>query len=146
MRPAHVAAAALAALVLPAPAGAAWTATGTGTGRAATATLPTPAPVTASCASTSSVAVSWTVTAGAPLALDFLVERSTDEGSSWSAVATTAATAATSYTEVDDQLLTGTATYVYRVTTRNNAWQRRSGASNSRTATVRLLNIADTCA
>jgi hypothetical protein len=132
-------------VALPSAAVGQWAASGDGPGQGRASLLPVPSPVTATCASPSTIQVDWSVTAATPLVVDFVVERSTDDGASWAGLSSVAATSATSYSLIDDPLASGTFTYVYRVTTRNNDWRATSAVSNSRTATVGLLDVTDTC-
>jgi hypothetical protein len=134
-----------ASLMLPLAAVGQWAASGDGSGQARASALPVPSPVTATCASTSAIQVDWTVTAASPLVVDFVVERSTDDGASWTTLGSVTATSATSYATTDDSLAPGTFTYVYRVAARNNDWRATSAVSNSRTATTGLLDVTDTC-
>jgi hypothetical protein len=132
-------------LMFPSAAVGQWVASGDGPGQGRASLLPVPSPITATCASSSTIQVDWSVTAAAPLVVDFVVERSIDDGASWTGLGSVAATSVTSYSVIDDPLVAGTFTYVYRVTSRNNDWRATSAVSNSRTATVRLVDVADMC-
>jgi hypothetical protein len=132
-------------LMFPSAAVGQWAAAGDGPGQGRASVLPVPSPVMGTCASSSTIQVDWSVTAASPLVVDFVVERSTDDGASWTGLGSVAATSATSYSVTDDPLASGTFTYVYRVTARNNDWRATSAVSNSRTATVRLVDVADMC-
>lgn len=119
------------AVTLLVPAGAAcaaWAADGAGTASAAAAALPQPA-VTATCNGVDAIDVDWVTPAGAPVTA-FVVERSTDHGATWTAVATVPASGATSASYTDPAL--AEATYVYRVTAGTEGWSAVSELSESR--------------
>lgn len=124
--------AALAVAVVLVPAGmaaAAWQTSGSGTGTAQATTIPVPA-VSADCNGVDAVDVSWTTTAATPLVATFVVERSTDDGLTWSTIASVPATADLSYLHSDPAL--AEATYVYRVGATTAGWLTTSALSQSR--------------
>lgn len=129
-RTALTAALALTAVLVPAGvAAAAWQATGTGAGTARATTIPAPA-VSADCNGVDAIDITWTTTAASPLVTSFVVERSTDDGLTWAAIATVPATAQLSYAAADAAL--PEATYVYRVGATTAGWLTTSARSPSR--------------
>lgn len=120
--PSAIGVALAATLLVPAgAAGAAWAAGGTGTASAAAAVLPQPV-VTATCNGVDAIDVVWSTPA--PVA-GFALERSTDGGATWTAIATGATS---SYTDA----ALAEATYVYRVTGTTQGWSVVSELSQSR--------------
>jgi hypothetical protein len=129
MRAPGVLGAALAgSLLVPAgAAGAAWAAGGSGTATAGAAALGQPG-ITATCNGVDAIDVVWTAPAGAAVEA-FDVERSTDDGLTWTPVTTVAAGAdSSSYTDA----ALAEATYVYRVTGTTHGWSVVSELSESR--------------
>jgi hypothetical protein len=118
-----------ASLLAPAgAAGAAWSAAGTGTAAAQAATLAQPA-ITATCNGVDAIDVVWTGDPATAVA-SFAVERSTDDGLTWTQVATVPADGAASSSYTDAAL--AEATYVYRVTGTTHGWSVVSERSESR--------------
>ena len=124
--------------VLASPATALWATAGFGAGNAHARELPTPENVTATCNGSTRVDVGWTAATAAPLIAAFRVERSSESGGSWTTVATTNATTATSYLLADQP---GDGKYVYRVVALQQSWDKVSGSSSSRTLSTSLLLI-----
>jgi hypothetical protein len=119
---------ALTLLVPAGAAGAAWSAAGTGTATAGAATLGQPG-ITATCNGVDAIDVAWTTPAGAPVA-SFALDRSTDDGLTWTTITSVTATGAASYSYTDAAL--AEATYVYRAIGTTQAWSVVSQRSESR--------------
>jgi hypothetical protein len=115
-------------LVPAAAAGAAWSAGGAGTAAAGAAALGQPG-ITATCNGVDAIDVVWTAPAGAPVEA-FAVERSTDDGLTWTPVTTVPAAGVASSSYTDAAL--AEATYVYRVTGTTHGWSVVSELSESR--------------